>query len=262
MARAAFQWDDPLLLDRAHLLVIAGGFSYADALGAGLVTAFAASQLRPVFHDLNELRHRLELPILEDKPLARRLFAPDLCHREGRAIAFVRFGHAGGDMGMVMLHLDQRQRIGCGILFGKDRREVIGMVVTGHEFGLYPEQFAQMVDGLVVRVTGGVILEIADVLAQDGAVKVGQADGALQFGAGCQQWRNMKRQRNCPRGIAAGPAVEKRRTLENPDDGIILADLDRPVVDQKRIGDRSQSFSGVFVVEGDRFIGCIAARHD
>jgi phosphoribosylformylglycinamidine (FGAM) synthase-like amidotransferase family enzyme len=27
--------DDPVLLDRAHLLVIAGGFSYADALGAG-----------------------------------------------------------------------------------------------------------------------------------------------------------------------------------------------------------------------------------
>ena len=31
--------DDPLLLDRAHLLVIAGGFSYADALGAGRMFA-------------------------------------------------------------------------------------------------------------------------------------------------------------------------------------------------------------------------------
>jgi phosphoribosylformylglycinamidine synthase subunit PurQ / glutaminase len=31
--------DDPMLLDRAHLLVIAGGFSYADALGAGRMFA-------------------------------------------------------------------------------------------------------------------------------------------------------------------------------------------------------------------------------
>jgi phosphoribosylformylglycinamidine synthase subunit PurQ / glutaminase len=31
--------SDPMLLDRAHLLVIAGGFSYADALGAGRMFA-------------------------------------------------------------------------------------------------------------------------------------------------------------------------------------------------------------------------------
>lgn len=34
------------------------------ALGAGLFAAFAASQLRPVFHDANELREKTELPLL------------------------------------------------------------------------------------------------------------------------------------------------------------------------------------------------------
>jgi hypothetical protein len=34
------------------------------ALGGGLFTAFAASQLRPAFHDVNELRQKTGLPLL------------------------------------------------------------------------------------------------------------------------------------------------------------------------------------------------------
>lgn len=45
-----------------RLLLLAG--SMAAALAIGLFTTFAASQLRPVFHDANDLRSRVELPIL------------------------------------------------------------------------------------------------------------------------------------------------------------------------------------------------------
>jgi polysaccharide chain length determinant protein (PEP-CTERM system associated) len=45
-----------------RLLLLAGVM--AVALGAGVFTTFAASQLRPVFHDANDLRSRVELPIL------------------------------------------------------------------------------------------------------------------------------------------------------------------------------------------------------
>ncbi|MBV8034006.1 XrtA system polysaccharide chain length determinant [Roseateles sp.] len=45
-----------------RLLLLAGAM--AAALGVGLFTTFAASQLRPVFHDANDLRARVELPIL------------------------------------------------------------------------------------------------------------------------------------------------------------------------------------------------------
>ena len=34
------------------------------ALGAGLFTAFAASQLRPVFHQATDLRNHIDLPLL------------------------------------------------------------------------------------------------------------------------------------------------------------------------------------------------------
>lgn len=45
-----------------RLLMLAGAM--AAALGVGVFTTFAASQLRPVFHDANDLRARVELPIL------------------------------------------------------------------------------------------------------------------------------------------------------------------------------------------------------
>jgi polysaccharide chain length determinant protein (PEP-CTERM system associated) len=45
-----------------RLLLLAGAM--AAALAIGVFTTFAASQLRPVFHDANDLRSRVELPIL------------------------------------------------------------------------------------------------------------------------------------------------------------------------------------------------------
>ncbi|MCY4744654.1 Wzz/FepE/Etk N-terminal domain-containing protein [Pelomonas sp. UHG3] len=45
-----------------RLLLLAGVM--AASLGVGVFTTFAASQLRPVFHDANDLRARVELPIL------------------------------------------------------------------------------------------------------------------------------------------------------------------------------------------------------
>ncbi|CAM4182846.1 XrtA system polysaccharide chain length determinant [Roseateles saccharophilus] len=45
-----------------RLLLLAGAM--AGALAIGFFTTFAASQLRPVFHDGNDLRARVELPIL------------------------------------------------------------------------------------------------------------------------------------------------------------------------------------------------------
>lgn len=45
-----------------RLLLLAGAM--AAALGVGIFTTFAASQLRPVFYDADDLRSRVELPIL------------------------------------------------------------------------------------------------------------------------------------------------------------------------------------------------------
>lgn len=74
-----------------RLMLLAAGL--VVAVLAGLVTAFAASQVRPVFHDLSELRHRLEMPILgvvsrQETPEDRRRAKVDL----------LRFGAASGGL--------------------------------------------------------------------------------------------------------------------------------------------------------------------
>ena len=74
-----------------RLMLLAGGL--VVALLAGLVTAFAASQIRPVFHDLNELRHRLELPILG--AVSRQETSQD---RRREKVDLLRFGVASGSL--------------------------------------------------------------------------------------------------------------------------------------------------------------------
>ncbi len=50
----------PVSPNRTLMLPLA----FLAALGAGMVTAFAASQLRPVFHKAGELREKIDLPVL------------------------------------------------------------------------------------------------------------------------------------------------------------------------------------------------------
>lgn len=74
-----------------RLMLLAAGL--VVAVLAGLVTAFGASQVRPVFHDLSELRQRLEMPILgvvsrQETPQDRRRARLDL----------LRFGAASGGL--------------------------------------------------------------------------------------------------------------------------------------------------------------------
>jgi polysaccharide chain length determinant protein (PEP-CTERM system associated) len=74
-----------------RLMLLAAGLVVAAL--AGLVTAFAASQIRPVFHDLNELRHRLELPILG--AVSRQETRED---RRRQKVDLLRFGVASGSL--------------------------------------------------------------------------------------------------------------------------------------------------------------------
>lgn len=69
------------------------GAALAVALAAGLFTAFAASQLRPVFHDGNQLRLRTELPVLG---VVSRL-ATEVERRKER-VDLLRFGAASGGL--------------------------------------------------------------------------------------------------------------------------------------------------------------------
>lgn len=82
-----------------RLLLLAGAM--VAALGSGVFAAFAASQLRPVFHDAMDLRHRVELPILG--VVSRLVTESD---RRLQRVDLIRFGAASGALiGLFVLGL-------------------------------------------------------------------------------------------------------------------------------------------------------------
>jgi len=74
-----------------RLLLLAGAM--AGALVVGFFTTFAASQLRPVFHDGNDLRARVELPILG---VVTRLVTD--ADRARQRVDFIRFAAGAGGL--------------------------------------------------------------------------------------------------------------------------------------------------------------------
>lgn len=87
----------PVFPNRLMLLTIA----FVVALGSGLFTAFAASQLRPVFHGLGDLRSQLNLPVLGSVSL---VMGPD--DRRRQRMDLVRFlAGSGGFVGVFLMAL-------------------------------------------------------------------------------------------------------------------------------------------------------------
>jgi polysaccharide chain length determinant protein (PEP-CTERM system associated) len=93
-----------------RLLLLAGAL--VVSLIAGVFAAFAASQLRPVFHDANEVRLRLELPVLG---VVSRLVS-DTDKRRNK-VDLYRFGAASGSLimlfvvGLTVLVIIQTQQV-------------------------------------------------------------------------------------------------------------------------------------------------------
>ena len=82
-----------------RLLLLAGAM--VAALFSGVFASFAASQLRPVFHDAMDLRNRVELPILG---VVSRLVTD--VDRRNQRIDLMRFGAASGALvGLFVLGL-------------------------------------------------------------------------------------------------------------------------------------------------------------
>ena len=82
-----------------RLLLLAGAMM--AALVAGVFASFAASQLRPVFHDVMDLRHKVELPILG---VVTRLITDT--DRRMLRVDLIRFGAASGALiGLFVLGL-------------------------------------------------------------------------------------------------------------------------------------------------------------
>ncbi len=101
------------------------------------------------------------------------------------------FGHAGGNVGMVVLDANSRQPLARRPLQRVARGQVVGVKVVGHRRRLDTEQPLQVGHAVLKGQQRLVILQIADVVTQEGVVVAGQAEGVLQL---------------CPRGQQRGPA--------------------------------------------------------
>ena len=62
-------------------------------------------------------------------------------------------------------------------------REVVRMQVVSHYLGAYRQQPGEMVDALAEGGQGLEVLEVADVMGDEGVVTAAEAEGVLQLGA-------------------------------------------------------------------------------
>ena len=86
----------------------------------------------------------------------------------------------------------------------------------------------------------------------------GDAERALQLGPRRDDGPSRgDRQRQRPGRVAARASHRERR----PDDRVLAAAVDRPVVGEEGVGDLAEPPPGVLVVDRDRLVGAVAARH-
>ena len=95
-------------------------------------------------------------------PVARAV-ERDAAHRAGQPV----LAHHRHDVGMVVLHLRERQAVHAALIVGPFRREVLGMQVAGQAAGLDLEQRLVTVLRLEPRVVGLRVLHVADVLRHE-----------------------------------------------------------------------------------------------
>jgi hypothetical protein len=168
-------------------------------------------------------------------------------------------------MGMVMLDGLNREVL----LDGELGRQVFRMEVVGDDVRGDSGEPAEVVHGLQEGTVGGQMLQIADVVAGDDVRAFGHGHGVLELGpdgqhltsGGPSQRDGLRRETpgatDHLHAPAGGGTVERR-----PDDRVVAADVDAPVVRQDGVHHRPQTVEGVGVVVGDGLVAQVAAGHD
>ena len=173
--------------------------------------------------------------------------------RERRALLAV-LGEAGGRVRVVVLHADERK----ALLVRPLRREVLGMEVVGDHLGLDAEHLEVELEVVAKGAVGGLGVEVAEVGREEGARPRRDAEGALQLGAGGDERARAETGAAAPAGTKPR---ERRIGKPRADDRVLAAAVDRAVVGEEGVGDPAQPLAGLVVVERDRLVGAVAARH-
>ncbi len=143
------------------------------------------------------------------------------------------------------------------------RRKILGMGVARYD-QLFHGDFihgSEIADGFAKGLEGFVVIEIADMLADQGLSVYDESDRVLQIGSGSED-----RTRDWDRGnggwcITACAAQDHGTETSGAGDGIVDAACDGTFADQERVGDSRKALDGLFVAVGDRLAGAIRAGH-
>ena len=101
------------------------------------------------------------------------------------------FGHAAGDVSMMMLNPDQRQAARAGPLLRPRSREIAGMQIVHDRLGLNFEGAHQVVESVLEKLQAGEVFEIAEMLALVGVATASQRKHALEMAADGEQRRRV-----------------------------------------------------------------------
>ena len=219
-------------------------------------------------------RHRREVPDALEIPVAgdEDLAAPDRAVRtESRPVerdaddtpahGHPVLGHHRRDVGVVVLHFGHGVR---GSAFGPSFRLVARVRIRGQPRRPDVVQVGELTGRALEGRPRLDAAHVADVLAHEGVLARGEAERVLQLTPDRERRTCREGESERHRGVAPGtsqwqlvPAVPV--DLEH---GVVARDVDRPVVEQPRLGDAPQPSPGVFILVADGLVGQVATRHD
>ena len=155
-------------------------------------------------------------------------------HPDHRAVRSV-VGQAGGDVRVVVLYPLQVDSVELdGVLGG----QVLGVQVVRHDPRVDVEQPAEVLDALGERAQGLGVLQVPDVVGDEGVTVPGQAERVLKLGAAGQHGPGEAAAYRDGFGhVAAGAPEQHRPPADGAGDRVVGPDVDGPVVDQERVRD-------------------------
>ncbi|KAF5054784.1 hypothetical protein DSECCO2_384550 [anaerobic digester metagenome] len=124
------------------------------------------------------------------------------------------------------------------------------------------QDVGQVGGDLPEKTVGFEVLEVADVLRDEGLLALRQAEGVLEQGARAEDDGPVLGQVHGRRGEAARPADELGRVAHGADHGVVAADEDVAVVQEEGVGDGPEPAQGLAVAQADGLGAHVARGHD
>ena len=192
--------------------------------------------------------------------------------RTGHSIARAVLGETAGEMGVVMLHRDQRQRPrrpsgaleqaarGARRARCPVRRRIVGMEIVHDRYRRRSVKVEKVENDALESGVRLRSLHVAQMLREEDLVADAQRGGRLLMRSRGDQARQLAPGEQRQRRVATGPAQQLRRAVGEPGDAVVDMAGDRPVVEEKEVGDCAQANESLAVVDGDRLVGEVAAR--